>query len=638
VSDGARERLLLAEDPAGHARDYYFALPRAWRNTPLRLVGTDEESAPDGWVAFSVPPATHVSEAAVSVLVPALLAVFYLLIVLVPGLAVALALRATPWPPLGSILTGAGAFAMGAFWIAWLYPQGGLLIVAVLWFAALAWVVARRAPLAAVSREHGLLSVLALTCAALAFNAAAGFLYGGFDVPLGVAQVRYSHPLPVDNAIPLFFYKALLSGHIPSPLVADAQSSDRPPLQTAFLLATHFAPRLPFATLDQHYQALGMALQAFWLPALWMTLRRFGLGARATLVATAALLVGPVPIVHGLFIWPKLLSGAYVLCAAGFILPPIARGERPGIADAAGASAAGALSMLAHGGGFFGVIAIGLLAIAVRWRPGLRAIAAACLVFAVLYGPWMAYQKLADPPGDRLARQFLAGQRYDPNETLGDALARAYSVPAATLLANRVENVVQAAGKPWQQPGLLVRLASAGSFAESYDTLVQIRGALFFRVLESMWLPLLAALLAFLARRRATGAAASAARLLYACTAVGLTAWILVVYGPGATQVHTGSLLFPLLIACASVLASWARFPRLTVAWVAVYCAIQAWVYWFYPPVALYVPDLDGAVVGTLLENGRSAANTTLTALLGVLLLGVLLWCAWRRFGETART
>jgi len=49
VSDGARERLLLAEDPAGHARDYYFALPRAWRNTPLRLVGTDEESAPDGW-------------------------------------------------------------------------------------------------------------------------------------------------------------------------------------------------------------------------------------------------------------------------------------------------------------------------------------------------------------------------------------------------------------------------------------------------------------------------------------------------------------------------------------------------------------------------------------------------------------
>src|SRR5690606_32261928 len=105
-----------------------------------------------------------------------------------------------------------------------------------------------------------------------------------------------------------------------------------------------------------------------------------------------------------------------------------------------GASAA--LAMLGHGSTAFVLIGMALSALLLwRWASW-RLLAAAMAAFAVLYLPWMAYQKFADPPGDRLVKWHLAGvQEVDPRP-LGEVLREAYaSQTPATFLANKQANV-----------------------------------------------------------------------------------------------------------------------------------------------------------------------------------------------------
>ena len=67
------------------------------------------------------------------------------------------------------------------------------------------------------------------------------------------------------------------------------------------------------------------------------------------------------------------------------------------------------LAWLSHGGTVFSLLALGIMGLVWRPWPSVRALAAAALTFVLLAAPWTAYQKLYDPPGDRLVRWHLGG-------------------------------------------------------------------------------------------------------------------------------------------------------------------------------------------------------------------------------------
>src|SRR6185312_7948887 len=84
-----------------------------------------------------------------------------------------------------------------------------------------------------------------------------------------------------------------------------------------------------------------------------------------------------------------------------------------------------ALSMLSHGSSIFGVIPLVIFA-AFRGVPNWRWLAAAAAALLLVYVPWSAYQKYADPPGNRLLKWQLGGEtEVNPEGTL-EAIENGY--------------------------------------------------------------------------------------------------------------------------------------------------------------------------------------------------------------------
>ncbi len=226
-------------------------------------------------------------------------------------------------------------------------------------------------------------------------------------MPLVTPMTRFSHPLPGDNYLPLYFAEYFFQhGHHGTPPdYASFLASDRPPLQIGYALSQR-----PFgwdaSQLD--YQMLGVVLQQLWIVGLWALLLAARVGRVTRGLAMVVVLVSDLAIVNGFFVWPKLLPAAMLLAVAALVLTPLWPTLRRSLWGAALVAALCAVAMLGHGSSVFGVIP--LLAIA-AWRglPGWRWLGVALLVGIVMMGSWSAYQKYGDPPGNRLTKWSLAG-------------------------------------------------------------------------------------------------------------------------------------------------------------------------------------------------------------------------------------
>ena len=97
-------------------------------------------------------------------------------------------------------------------------------------------------------------------------------------------------------------------------------------------------------------------------------------------------------------------------------------------AKAAAAGLVACLSLLAHGGAVFALPGVIFLALLRKQRPSAKHAALAATAFIVPIVPWLLFQKLVDPPGDRLLKWHLAGlEARDESITFLAALRRAYS-------------------------------------------------------------------------------------------------------------------------------------------------------------------------------------------------------------------
>lgn len=485
-------------------------------------------------------------------------------------------------------LAASGTLAMLAFWAFYADPLAGKSFS---YLVALGSVLLIVWSLYGMRIDRALLRQLATPLALWVFGSAflvfLGFVHGGTFSPLATAATRFSSQLPSDNDIPRFFSEwFFLHGHSgpPPTFPGGWLASDRPPLQVGYAV---FERTFGWDSASLRYQIMGVVLQQLWIVGLWALLvaARVGRATRALTVLTV--LVSGTVIVNGFFVWPKLLPAAMLLAAAALVVTPLWSEVRRSLWGAALIAALLGLAMLAHGASIFGIIPLVLIA-AVRGLPSWRWIGVGLLAGIVLMAPWSAYQKYGDPPGNRLTKWYLAGVTEINGRGVAEAITDAYSEAGfGGTLHNKAENfVAMSGGGP--MAGYLKDAVDAGESGDFATVVEKVRGILFFYLLPSLGLLLIAplAMAAAWRRRHLNPAEWSFALTCFAVFAVGAIAWGLLLFGGAlaSTVIHQGSYLLPVLGLCGAAVGLRAAFPRFAI-WFLGFNALVM--------LAIYAPSLE---------------------------------------------
>ena len=407
----------------------------------------------------------------------------------------------------------------------------------------------------------------------LALTALAGLFYLSalFVFPAGkfaaTAGQRFLANMPGDNFIPTLFAERLFSGVSPRAPGGDWLSSDRPPLQAGLALVTLPALRALDIGYDKACATAGVWFQLLWIPALWLLLRWLGLTDHQAHAATAALVFTGFLLFNSVFVWPKLAAGALVLLAFCTVFAT-ASAIDPRHRWITGAALA-ACGALVHSGVLFSLLALAPLLLwhAVRaaraaraprspLRSRLSAVRAqllpAAAVFAVLVLPWLAYQRLYEPPGNRLVKWHLAGAIAPDSRGVLETLVSNYrALGWDRALATRRDNLRLLFRGDW--PNLLAThdpAAIAGRRSEEIFHLFRTPATW---ILGAATLPFLAFL--FLRRRPAWRDHVRRHALALAWLVLTLALWLALMFFPDGTMVHQGSYVVPLLLL--GVLTAW---------------------------------------------------------------------------------
>ena len=529
----------------------------------------------------------------------------HLLLTALPAAAGALlaaraGMRGTPLL-LAVALATSGGTAILCFWLYYADPTAGETASFFFAFAssgALLWCWRQ-----GVEKEvlRGLATPFALWAFASAFVVFLGFLHGGTGEPLTTASIRFSHQLPSDNDIPRFFADYFyLHGHdgTPPPF-GDWLSSDRPPLQIGYVLAQR-----PFGwdATGLHYEVLGLVVQQLWILGLWALLCAAGLRPRTRGLVAFAAIVSDIGLVHAFFVWPKLIAAAFVLGALALVLSEDWQRLRSQAWAGGLFAALCALAFLAHGSSAFAVLA--LLAV-VLWRgvPSLSWLGTAVAVGIVLLVPWSAYQRYADPPGDRLVKWQLGGSLEIDDRGALETISDSYrEVGFDGAVDNKWKNLTQLAGQTDVDRAVdeAVDLVGEGSPGKA---IIALRLPRFYDLLPFLGLLLLgpvAMAVAWLAGRRPRGPDWRFALFCLAFTALACLVWALLMFGGenAGTVIHQGSLAVPLLAVCACVSGACAVDRRFGAGLVVVNVAV---VLLLYVPAVGPVPGTSYSVAAALL-------------------------------------
>lgn len=503
---------------------------------------------------------------------------------------------------LGIALVASGVSAFAAFWAYYADPVvgqtwdflllgGSVLLVVWLWREGR---IERRAlaPLAAP------LGLWVLGCCFVVFL---GFLHGGTDNAIPMSALRFSFQLPSDNDIPRYFTEWFAThGHQNPPPVYPPNwlMSDRPPLQVGYALSQRgFMP----TERELHYEILCVGVQSLWIVGMWAVLLAARLRPLTRGLAMVAAMFSDIAILHGFFVWPKLIAAAFLLAALAIVISPAWERGRRDLRVAALVGALIALAMLAHGSSIFGVIPLALLAL---WRglPSWRWLGIAAVALLALMIPWSAYQHYADPPGNRLLKWQLGGDiALDSKGTL-EAIEDGYSEAGFEgTVDHKLANFEEIAGWP-RAKNDLEAVADDLEAGKPGLAAAAIRDLRFFSLIPFLGL-LLIALPAMAVGRRRAGRDEREWRFSLLCFgffALACLAWGLLLFGtPDArATIHVGSLAVPLLGLVGCVVGLRSVFPRLA-AWlvgVNVFCVLLLYTPSLTPPPGTSYSPLTAAL------------------------------------------
>lgn len=617
-ADGSRLDLRVRSEPGDRWVRLRWALPRDWRGRPLTLVAEDRTKAGAGWIGVSAPlrPEWGLGTALHLALIQALIFAGLLL----PGLAAASVLPAGDsldrwiW---ALVVSGLAAYL--DFFAVFLHHG---LVTGLSWTLlslAAALCIARWKTLARLATDRDFLVPLLIALLVCLFYSQGAFLYGGLESPAGVPMNRILANLPADPILPHRLADIIAKGLPLHPFYLDWLSSDRPPLQAALQVLVW-----PFASGDLGAGLVGMAAQSWVWIGLWLFLRRLPLNAWQRSLVLVACVFSGFFFLNTIFYWPKLLPTAYLLAAASLLW-----GDRASVGlsarKAALAAVCLALGMLGHGGSAFGIAGMAVVYLFQRGLPGWRPLLAGTVAAVAVMTPWTLYQKLADPPGNRLITYHLADHpAIDPRPSLVVIRETYAKTPWATLAYNKLQNVealfCRQAGW-WDNASQAVRLAGEGRYRDAFAVFTNTsRIAGFFHYGQTLACLLPGALGAFwlMTKRRGTSLEL-AVRRTAAFTGASCVVWCLLMFGAGTTVIHqssyfTGACLFT------AVALGLAAFPR----WLA-RLILGAHLLWFFAVWMLAAQPMPWEA-GHLVYPAAIPGFALCLAVLGLVLLGLLHW------------
>lgn len=425
---------------------------------------------------------------------------------------------------------------------------------------------------------------LALWALGSAFLLFLGFVHGGVDAPSPTSGSRFSHALPGDNELPLFYAEWFFHhGHRGATPVAPGEwlASDRPPLQTGYVLSQR-----PFGWDGRglSYEVIGVLLQQLWIVGLWAFLLAARVGRTTRALVMIAVLVSGLALVNGFFVWPKMLPAAMLLAVAALVLTPLWEQLRRSLWGAALVAGLCGLAMLAHGASVFAIIPLLLIA-AYRGLPSWRWLAVGLAVAVALMAPWSAFQKYDSPPGNRLTKWTLAGVAEVDDRGVVETVLDAYGEAGiGGALHYKAENFATMSGGSMTVE-VLDHALDTGNLTEMVRS---YRAVSFFYLMPSMGLLLLAPLAMAVGwrRRRRNPLEWSFALCCFGAFAAVALAWALLCFGNLAarTVIHFGTYLLPILWICGAVAGLRATFPRFGLGFVGLSAALS---------LAIYAPALD---------------------------------------------
>jgi hypothetical protein len=189
---------------------------------------------------------------------------------------------------------------------------------------------------------------------------------------------------------------------------------------------------------------------------------------------------------------------------------------------------------------------------AIRTRPRefAQTLGGALLVCALLLAPWLAYQRVIAPPGNRLLKWHLAGVVDVDQRSFRQAMVDQYTQPSLReILANKTSNI-----RELVNPQRF--LADVVPLLGSDDSIDRVRqrefGSLGNAVSISM-VGVTMGLVGWLVRRRRSRELV-VGLLGIAAGSLATVLWCLALYGPKATLPHQGSLAVPVVLIGSSAL------------------------------------------------------------------------------------
>ncbi len=411
--------------------------PKAWIGRSVRLVATDGSKGLGGWLGLTEPVADwpfHTGR------LLSTLGVAGMVMIVFGGLLMPIAAwaeRKTGAMPALSILIAIAAVAILGELIAtvyFLHPMLGRFLSTVsILVGTFVWL-KRRPPMSPES-----LQILILLTIISVFYISITFLYNWTGDLYSLAAARFRPELPMDNYLPHIVAERLYDGTNLRELIGDWHISDRPPLQTGILLITY-----PLANWLGDGIRLISAVTAFlfqisWVAAAYALLRLLKLSQCLTSAIVITFSLSGFFIQNTVYTWPKLSAATF--CAGAFIVLVQRKGS---LWDSLTVSALISLAWLSHGGIAFSLLPLGLWILYRIWKAkptGLH-LAAMIVPILLLVMPWIAFQKLYDPPGDRLLKWHLAGQIPPDNRSAWTAIGDAYrDTPWKDLIEARLANL-----------------------------------------------------------------------------------------------------------------------------------------------------------------------------------------------------
>jgi len=321
-----------------------------------------------------------------------------------------------------------------SFFVFWWSPQAGKILVLTVVVGAIGHCLVTW-----LRRPDRLLRVLQPTAGAVLVWAAVSFFFVVllYTVDLGAGawspNVRFSPARWFgDNLLPMIVGEAVYDGRVLDGLLGMWHVSDRGPLQSGVaLILRPFAGVLMAAEearVYNLYSVVGIILNTMWAYAGFLLCRALNLSRGAAVAVVVVLCLTPFAVFNSCFVWPKMLAGALGILALLAVLTPAIDGRRDAVcAGLPWLAAAAALSLLSHGGTVFFLCGMGFWMLMRTGIPRLRAVIAGLVVGCALLGPWMAWQKLVDPPGNALVKSVLAGTEvYDEEVGVWEAVVGRY--------------------------------------------------------------------------------------------------------------------------------------------------------------------------------------------------------------------